>query len=152
MLVILPEETRHFDNHYQRSDYHPLQVRAMLAGVVTERNELLVEAGANSEGDDSNAVVQVLEHLVFVVVELLAPEDDRMAEDYPLCERNRLLVVVLAGSLEHQARQILIDVKFLVVDCGLLECLPVSLHGPWILLGIARSALGTLLDFGCYLL
>ena len=124
----------------------------MLSSVVTERNKLLVEAGANSEGDDADAVVQVLEHLVFVVVEFLAPEDDRMAEDYPLCEGNRLLVVVLVGSLEHQARQVLIDVKVLVVVCGLLKCLPVPLHGPWVLLGVARSALGTLLDFGRYLL
>ncbi len=77
---------------------------------------MLVEARANAEGDDSNAVVQVLEHLIFVFIEFLAPEDDSMTEDYPLCERNRLLVVVLVGSLEHQARQVLIDVKFLIVD------------------------------------
>ena len=88
MLVVPPEETRHFDNQHQGLDDHPLQVLAVLASVVTERNQLLVEARANPKGDDSNAVVQVLEHLVLVVVELLAPEDDSMTEDYPLCERN----------------------------------------------------------------
>jgi len=49
VFVILPEETSYLDDAYQSLHYHFLQILTVLPTIMTKRNELLIEARANSE-------------------------------------------------------------------------------------------------------
>ena len=68
MLVVLPEQAGHVDDLNECFHNHSLQLLAVLAVVKAESDELLVDARANSQRDDSDAIVEVLEHLILVFV------------------------------------------------------------------------------------